>query len=86
MALASGVQAQAHHPFAAEYDLKHPITVHGVIAQVRLGNPHSWFVVDVKDPKVLTKPWIVPKQTLQLAPFDRIMEPAPIVYDFGAPS
>ena len=26
------------------------------------------------DPKVLTKPWIVPKQTLLLAPFDQIME------------
>jgi hypothetical protein len=26
------------------------------------------------DPKVLTKPWVVPKQTLQLAPFDQIME------------
>lgn len=28
----------------------------------------------VEDPKVLTKPWIVPKQTLVLAPFDQIME------------
>lgn len=28
----------------------------------------------VEDPKVLTKPWTVPKQTLQLAPFDQIME------------
>jgi hypothetical protein len=26
------------------------------------------------DPQVLTKPWVVPKQTLQLAPFDQIME------------
>jgi hypothetical protein len=26
------------------------------------------------DPKVLTKPWAVPKQTLQFAPFDQIME------------
>ena len=26
------------------------------------------------DPKVLTKPWVVPKQTLQLAPFDQIMD------------
>jgi hypothetical protein len=26
------------------------------------------------DPKVLTKPWIVPTQTLQLAPFDQIMD------------
>jgi hypothetical protein len=28
----------------------------------------------VEDPKVLTAPWIVPKQTLKLAPFDQIME------------
>ena len=26
------------------------------------------------DPKVLTKPWVVPKQTLVLAPFDQIMD------------
>jgi len=51
IAICTGTQAWAHHSFAAEYDLKHPITVHGVIAQVRLENPHSWFVVDVKDPK-----------------------------------
>jgi hypothetical protein len=28
----------------------------------------------LEDPKVLTKPWVVPKQTLKLAPFDQIME------------
>ncbi len=28
----------------------------------------------LEDPQVLTKPWVVPKQTLQLAPFDQIME------------
>ena len=28
----------------------------------------------VEDSKVLTAPWVVPKQTLQLAPFDQIME------------
>lgn len=28
----------------------------------------------VEDPKVLTGPWNVPKQTLRLAPFDQIME------------
>jgi hypothetical protein len=28
----------------------------------------------VEDSKVLTKPWVVPKQTLTLAPFDQIME------------
>jgi hypothetical protein len=28
----------------------------------------------LEDPKVLTSPWVVPKQTLKLAPFDQIME------------
>ena len=27
----------------------------------------------IEDPKLLTKPWTVPKQTLRLAPFDQIM-------------
>ena len=47
--LGMGVPAWAHHSFAAAYDLKDPITVHGVINQVLLRNPHSWFVLDVKD-------------------------------------
>jgi hypothetical protein len=28
----------------------------------------------LEDPKVLSKPWVVPTQTLELAPFDQIME------------
>ncbi|MBI2149677.1 MAG: hypothetical protein HYU27_03615 [Acidobacteria bacterium] len=28
----------------------------------------------IEDPKVLAKPWTVPKQTLVLAPFDQVME------------
>jgi len=28
----------------------------------------------IEDPTVLTKPWVMPKQTLRLAPFERIME------------
>lgn len=28
----------------------------------------------IEDPKVLTRPWVVPRVTLQLAPFDQIME------------
>jgi hypothetical protein len=28
----------------------------------------------LEDPKVLTKPWVVPKQTLQLAPFDQVIQ------------
>jgi DNA/RNA endonuclease YhcR with UshA esterase domain len=49
IALGTGVQAWAHHSFAAEYDLKKPITIKGTVVQVRLENPHSWFLLDVKD-------------------------------------
>ena len=41
--------ASAHHSFAAIYDMNQPITVQGVIVQVRLTNPHSWFYLDVKN-------------------------------------
>jgi Family of unknown function (DUF6152) len=49
VALVMGVPASAHHSFAAAYDMSNPIEVHGVIDQVLLRNPHSWFVLDVKD-------------------------------------
>jgi DNA/RNA endonuclease YhcR with UshA esterase domain len=48
-ALGTGVPAWAHHSFAAAYDLQQPVTVHGVISQVLLRNPHSWFMLDVKN-------------------------------------
>jgi hypothetical protein len=38
--------ASAHHSFAAEFDANAPITVKGVITQVRLENPHSWFFLE----------------------------------------
>src|SRR6266446_3462013 len=45
----AGAPAWAHHSFAAAYDTTKPVTVQGVIVQVRLENPHSWFFLDVKD-------------------------------------
>jgi hypothetical protein len=48
-ALGAATAAWAHHSFAAIYDMNTPITVHGVIVNVRLTNPHSWFFVDVKN-------------------------------------
>ena len=48
-ALGAGVSASAHHSFAAIYDMNQPITVQGVIVNVRLTNPHSWFYLDVKN-------------------------------------
>jgi hypothetical protein len=55
--LAAGVPAWAHHSFAAAYDLQQPITVHGVINQVLLRNPHSWFMLDVKNENGQVEHW-----------------------------
>ena len=55
--LGAGIPAWAHHSFAAAYDLNNAITVHGVINQVLLRNPHSWFVIDVKDASGKVEQW-----------------------------
>jgi len=57
LALGLGAPALAHHSFAAVYDLNQPVTVHGVIAQVKLTNPHSWFYLDVKNDKGQVERW-----------------------------
>lgn len=40
--------AWAHHSFAAEFDDKKPIKMHGKVTKVELINPHSWIHIDVK--------------------------------------
>jgi hypothetical protein len=57
VALGLGLPASAHHSFSAAYDLQQPITVHGVISEVLLRNPHSWFVLDVKDANGKVEKW-----------------------------
>lgn len=49
--------ARAHHSFAAQFDANLPITVHGVITQVRLENPHSWFFLDATDAGGKVEKW-----------------------------
>ena len=49
VAFGAAIPAWAHHAFAAAFDMQKPVTVQGVIVQVRLENPHSWFFLDVKD-------------------------------------
>jgi hypothetical protein len=56
--LAAALPARAHHSFAAAYDLKDPVTVQGVISQVLLRNPHSWFVLNVKDANGKVEQWM----------------------------
>ena len=47
--LAMSGQADAHHSFAAAYNMQDAITVEGTIVNVRLTNPHSFFFLDVED-------------------------------------
>jgi len=47
--LATPAAVRAHHSFAAAFDETKPVTVMGVMAEIRIENPHSWFYVDVTD-------------------------------------
>jgi hypothetical protein len=55
--VALGAPLWAHHSFAAAFDMSQQVTVKGVIAQVRLENPHSWFFLDVKDESGKVERW-----------------------------
>jgi hypothetical protein len=57
IAIGTVVPAWAHHSFAAAYDLQQPVTVHGVISQVLLRNPHSWFMLNVKNENGKNEEW-----------------------------
>jgi Family of unknown function (DUF6152) len=47
--LCSSLPLTAHHSFAAEYDSRKTITIHGVVQKVAWMNPHAYVWVDVKD-------------------------------------
>jgi hypothetical protein len=57
VALLSASFALAHHSFTAAYDTTQAVTVKGVITNVRLQNPHSWFFLDVKDASGKVEQW-----------------------------
>jgi hypothetical protein len=55
--LASTIPLLAHHSFAAEYDSNQPITLKGVVKELRWVNPHAYVYVDVKNENGKTETW-----------------------------
>lgn len=43
----SAASLGAHHSFAAAFDETRPVEVKGVMSEIKIENPHSWFYVDV---------------------------------------
>lgn len=52
-----GAPVSAHHAFAAAFDADQPVTVKGVLTEVRLENPHSWFFLEVKTADGKVEKW-----------------------------
>lgn len=53
----SAAGAQAHHAFAASFDVNQPIELRGKISKVELINPHSWIHIDVADASGQVNTW-----------------------------
>ena len=55
--LLMAIPARAHHSFAAAFDIDKPVTVTGVVTEIRLMNPHSYFWIDVTEPNGKVTRW-----------------------------
>ena len=53
------VPVWAHHSFAAEFDIKKPVTLRGKVTQMEWINPHSWIHLDVVGPDGQVVSWMV---------------------------
>lgn len=51
--------SEAHHSFAAEFDVSRPIELVGVVKEMRFSNPHSWIYVTVKTASGELQEWAI---------------------------
>jgi hypothetical protein len=49
--ISTAVPVFAHHSFEAEFDRAKQVTLTGTVTKVEWMNPHTYFYIDVKDPK-----------------------------------
>src|SRR6266849_4591894 len=57
--LLGALSADAHHSFAAEFDISLPVTLTGVLTKMDWVNPHGWIYVDVKVPDGTVEHWSI---------------------------
>jgi hypothetical protein len=53
----------AHHSFAAEFDDKKVVKLHGVVTQMEWVNPHAWIHIDVMNPDGTVTAWMIEGNT-----------------------
>lgn len=51
--------AQAHHAFAADYDVAKPLNLNGIVTKMDWENPHGYIHLDVKQPNGSVKHWTI---------------------------
>jgi hypothetical protein len=57
------VPALAHHSFAAEFDDKKVVKLHGVVTVMEWVNPHAWIHMNVTNPDGTVTAWMIEGNT-----------------------
>lgn len=59
LALLVHLPVQAHHAFAAEFDVNSTVDFVGKVSKVEMINPHSWIHLDIVNDKGETESWMI---------------------------
>ncbi|MBI3048582.1 MAG: hypothetical protein HYY76_09770 [Acidobacteria bacterium] len=49
--------ASPHHSFTVAFDEQRPVSIEGVVTEVKWENPHSWIFVETKRPDGASEQW-----------------------------